>query len=96
MNDNLTTSALARPPLSAERLAEIRRRLPDVTRAHMSLLEQDRADLLQEVDRADDLLPALMGIALADCTEDNHRLREALARAVPAQTPEPTSLTHQP
>ena len=41
-------------------------------------------DLLCEVKRADGIMHSLLGVALADCVNDNHMLREALARR---QTP---------
>lgn len=89
MNDPLTTPAPFAPtPLTAGRIKEIK---TDATMLATILL-QDRhrgaskklldmvTDLMREVERADGLMLSLLGVALADCTEDNHALREALAR----------------
>ena len=93
MDDPLTSpDAFANPPLNNLRLEEIKAGI-DVLgaalleehhpQAAMKLLDMVN-DLLREVERADGLMLSLLGVALADCTNDNHVLREALARR---QTP---------
>lgn len=89
MEDVLTSpAAFANPPLTADRLEEIKTGIdvlgaalleehhPQAARKLMEMVN----DLVREVERADGLMLSLLGVALADCTEDNHVLREALMR----------------
>ena len=88
MDDALTTHPVfSHPPLTTHRLAEIKtdivilsdfllqRHHPRLTIKLLDMVE----DLLREVKRADGLMLSLLNVALADCTNDNHVLREALA-----------------
>ena len=89
MDDPLTSpDTFANPPLTSHRLEEIK---ADTAALSAFLLKEHHPriarmltnmvnDLLCEVKRADGIMHSLLGVALADCVNDNNMLREALAR----------------